>query len=405
MPGGEAARALRGLPAVWLRDNCPCGACRDPRTGERLGSITGLPPDVSVEAVTRSGDRVEVIFGPDGHRSIFDAGWLSQFGMPGSAAGAAGGAGPRAGAGRPGAAGEASGRPFAPGFADPRAPADWRAEDAKRLWAAAEIATDFAQGSWPLFLAEPAHREACLNAVLRDGFVLLTDVPCEPGAVLAVAQGFGAARAGETGRLLDIRAAASPASRAFTPLAWAPSTAQPFRDPAPTLKLKHCLSNAADGGDSTLVDGFRAAAMLRDRDPAAFAALTSTPVTFGYSDARAELRATTPLIGTDPRARVREIRVSHHTMQPLRLPPEQIASFYAAYRAFASLISDGDLALAFKLRPGDCIILDNTRILNGRTGFSDGAHRHLQVCWADLDSVASRLALLRRSRQNGQRRP
>jgi gamma-butyrobetaine dioxygenase len=400
VPGGEATRALRGLPAVWLRDNCPCGACRDPRTGERLGTVTSLPADVSVEAVTRSGDRVEVIFGPDGHRSVFGAGWLSQFGIPDAAADAAAEAGPRLGA-----AGRAGGRPFAPGFAGPPAAQDWRAEDAKRLWAAAEIATDFAQGSWPLFLAQPAHREACLAAVLRDGFVLLTGVPCEPGAVLGVAQGFGAARDGETGLLLDIKVAASPASRAFTPLAWAPSTAQPFRDPAPTLKLKHCLSNPADGGDSTLVDGFRAAALLRDRDPAAFAALTSTPVTFGYSDARAELRATTPLIGTDPHARVREIRVSHHTMQPLRLPPAQIVSFYAAYRAFASLISDGDLALAFKLRPGDCLVLDNTRILNGRTGFPSGAYRHLQVCWADLDSVASRLALLRRARQNGKQRP
>lgn len=370
---------LRGLPAVWLRDNCPCADCRNPRTGERLHSITDLPSDVSVREATRSGDRVEVLFGPDGHRAIFDARWLSQFGAGTDSTVAAG----------------HSDRPEAD---------DWRTEDAKRLWTAGQMATDVAQGSWPLFLAEPAHREACLAAVLRDGFVLVAGVPTEPGAVLEVAQRFGVVRDGEYGRLFDVRPTASPPSRAFTRLPRAPSTAMPFRDQVPTLVLEHCLRSAADGGDSILVDGFRAAATLRDQDPAAFAALTGTVVTFGHSDARAELRAARPLIGVDPRARIREIRFSPHTMRPLRLPPEQIVSFYAGYRAFASLVGARDLWLAFRLRPGDCVILDNTRILNGRTGFADTEPRQIQVCCADLEGVASRLALLRRGRHNGEQR-
>ena len=28
-------------PAVWLRDNCPCAECRDPRNGQKLFGITG----------------------------------------------------------------------------------------------------------------------------------------------------------------------------------------------------------------------------------------------------------------------------------------------------------------------------------------------------------------------------
>ena len=54
------------------------------------------------------------------------------------------------------------------------------------------------------------------------------------------------------------------------------------------------------GGDSGLVDGFNAAALLRAADPAAFEILTRTPVTFAYADATAELRATRPMIATDP---------------------------------------------------------------------------------------------------------
>jgi gamma-butyrobetaine dioxygenase len=73
--------------------------------------------------------------------------------------------------------------------------------------------------------------------------------------------------------------------------------------------------------------------------------------------------------------------------------------FYAAYRAFAEMIMRPDLMLTFRLGPGDCVVLDNTRVLHARTGFDAAEERHLQGCYADLDGVASTLAVLRRSRE------
>jgi len=385
-PAAEPGRTLFGLPPIWLRVNCPCANCRDPRNGQRLVTITDLPRDVSVTSARRSGDRVEIVFGPDGHRAAFDAGWLSQF----ATGDEAGGGGPRSGRAGP-SMGALGGE-------------DDRTEDAKRLWSADEIAPAFPQGSWPLFRAEAAHRQACLAAVERDGFVVLRDVPREPGAVLTVAQSIGFVRETERGPLIDIQVGALPPSQAFTGQPVTPRTAQPFRDPLPTLGLVHCLDDAAAGGESILVDGFHAAASLRAQDPAAFAVLASTEVTFAYADARAELRATRPVIGVDPRGRIREIRLSGTHMQPLRLPPDDAVVFYAAYRAFAEMTGWPGQMLTFPLRPGDCLILDNTRILNGRTSFAGGGKRHLQMCWTDLDGLASTLALMRRPRHNGRLR-
>ncbi len=127
-------------------------------------------------------------------------------------------------------------------------------------------------------------------------------------------------------------------------------------------------------------------------------------MTFAYADARAELRATRPVIGVGPRGRIREIRLNSNHMQPLRLPPDEAVIFYAAYRAFAEMIGGPGQMLTFLLRPGDCLIFDNTRILNGRTGFTGGGKRHMQVCWTDLDALASTLALMRRPRHNGKLR-
>jgi gamma-butyrobetaine dioxygenase len=365
-----ADRALFGLPAIWLRVNCPCPKCRDPRTSERLVTITDLPQQVWIATARPMGDRVEVEFGPDGHRAVFDVGWLSQFAIEGHDAGVFGGE-------------------------------DERTEDAKRLWSADEITPAFPLGSWPLFQAEPAHQQACLSAVLRDGFVVLRDVPREPGAVLAVAESVGFVRQTTRGPIVDVQMGALPPVEAFRGGPLTPRTHQPFRDPLPTLELVHCLDDAAEGGESILVDGFHAAAALRAKDPAAFTVLASSEVTFAYSFSGGDFRATRPVIGLDPRGRIREIRLDASYMQPLRMPPAEIVGFYTAYRAFAEVLGWPGQPLTFSLHPGDCLMFDNTRILNGRTEMVGAGKRHMQVCWTDIDGLASTLAMMRRQRTNG----
>jgi gamma-butyrobetaine dioxygenase len=170
------------------------------------------------------------------------------------------------------------------------------------------------------------------------------------------------------------------------------------------VQLLHCLETAFEGGDSGLVDGFAVAAALRREDPAAFGVLTTTPVTFAYADATASLRATRPMIGLDPAGRIREIRFNNRSLEPWRPPPgidagdapAAGAAFYAAYRAFAQSLLRPEFLLNFRLRPGDCMVIDNTRVLHARTGFAATGSRHLQGCYADLDGVSSELAVLRR---------
>ena len=362
---------------MWLRANCRCPVCRDPGTGQRLVGITDLPASPVVAQVRVSDASVEVVFGPDGHQSVFGRDWLARYTGP----------------------------------ADPAA--DSRVEDAKHLWAAADRGHELPQGWWPRYLADPPHRAACLSAVLTEGLVVLHDVPCEPGAVLAVARSLGYVRETNYGRLFDVRVEATPANLAFTSLAIAPHTDNPYRDPVPTLQLLHCLHGAAGGGGgSTFVDGFGAAAVLRAEDPAAFACLTTTPVTFGYEDESTVLRATGPMIALDPRGRIRQVRVNGRSLLPVHLPAAEAAAFYAAYRCFAALIARPDGTVTTRLSPGDCVIVDNTRILHGRAAFTDrgGGHdntrrRHLQGCYADLDGLESALAAAARGLQSGQARP
>jgi gamma-butyrobetaine dioxygenase len=130
--------------------------------------------------------------------------------------------------------------------------------------------------------------------------------------------------------------------------------------------------------------------------------MARTPVPFGYLDKGAELRACLPLIQLSPRGRVTGIRFNNRSAQALQAPYAEVTAFYDAYRRWAALLAEPERQLDLRLAPGDCLIFDNTRILHARTAFAMSAGspgRHLQGCYADLDGLASTLAVLRRTEE------
>ena len=326
---------------MWLRDNCHCGQCLDPRNGQKLVSVADVPAGVSVLSAEDGGDVLRVVFGPDGHRGVFPR---SLFARPPDD--------------------------------------DGRTEDSKELWDTVRPTTV----DWPDYLARPA---PLLNAVRRTGFGLLRATPTDPGTVLEIVRTFGYVRTTNYGALFDVRVEERPTNLAFTGLSIGPHTDNPYRDPVPTLQLLHCLRNAATGGESGLVDGFRAAALLRDTDLAAFTLLTRTPVSFAWTDGTTYLTARQPMIGVDPLGRIREVRFNNRSLRPVSGTAAEQEAFYRAYRAFDALLRRPGATVTFTLAPGDCVIFDNTRLLHSRTAFTDHGARHLHGCYADLDALQS----------------
>jgi gamma-butyrobetaine dioxygenase len=361
--GGRPAR----FPAVWLRDNCPCPDCLAPGTGQKLSDITDIPNGLAITHTEDAGESVLVTFAPDQHRSAFPRSWLEEHALDGERDG------------------------------------DGRTEDDKELWLPADL-DGLPAMSWPSYLA--GGKAEALEAMLRLGFVLLSGVPAEPGRVLEVAASFGYVRETNYGRLFDVRVEPIPGNLAFTSRAIRPHTDNPYRDPVPTVQLLHCLRAAGEGGDTGLVDGFAAAAELRATDPGSFGTLAKTPVSFGYVDKETELRASLPLIQLSPSGRVRGVRFNNRSMRPLRRPYAEVTAFYTAYRRWAELLAQPGRQLNLRLAPGDCLVFDNTRVLHARTAFSlnpGSPERHLQGCYADMDGLASTLAVLSRSANHGRK--
>jgi gamma-butyrobetaine dioxygenase len=90
------------------------------------------------------------------------------------------------------------------------------------------------------------------------------------------------------------------------------------------------------------------------------------------------------------------IRFNNRSAAPITdVPYDQMQQYYSAYRRFARIIDDPDMRVVFKLEPGESFIVDNTRVLHGRSGYSsDTGSRWLQGCYADRDGLLSTLAVL-----------
>ncbi|MDP2292119.1 MAG: TauD/TfdA family dioxygenase [Actinomycetota bacterium] len=345
------------VPLLALRDRCDCASCSHP-SGQRLLDPAAFPTDLAATVVAVDDGFLRLHWTPEGHHSTYALAEL---------------------------------------LADPPAADDvlpWDAGAADRLAVGdhQQITADGEAGSRALL--------DWLRGVAAMGCGVLTGVPTLDGEVARVAELFGFVRETNYGRWFDVWAQADPTNLANTSLGLPPHTDNPYRDPVPTMQLLHCHQSSAAGGDNVLVDGFRVAAELRTLDPDGFAQLAGRAVSFAYRDAGASLTTTAPIIDLDVAGNVRGVRFNHRSLQQLPLPTnpaesEQLSVWYRGYTHFARLVADPRFHLFVHLRPGDLFIVDNRRVLHGRTAYeAGGGSRHLQGCYADVDGLRSTIAVL-----------
>src|SRR5699024_209223 len=123
---------------------------------------------------------------------------------------------------------------------------------------------------------EPTALLAALEALHHSGFLLVRDMPVEMEGIERFAHLIGPLRETNWGRLADVKALSQAFDLTRTPRALEAHADNPYREPVPGDVLLHWLVNDAEGGESTLTDGFAAALHLREQDPEGFETLTRT---------------------------------------------------------------------------------------------------------------------------------
>ena len=345
--------------AHWLRDHCQMPTSINTNNGQRLFSVVDIPEETYIEkAYKDEKGNVCVLFQPENHLSVFSQSWLRK------------------------------------NCYDLNLHFDDRSERQKKLWQKDTFEAGLPFVDFESMCNDESGKLDMLRLIRDVGFVVLENVPTKEGQVLKVISELGYTRETNYGALFEVRTEVNPNNLAYTNMGLRSHTDNPYRDPVPTVQLLHCLESSTEGGDSVLVDGFKAATVLRQESKEDFDILTSTWINFRFSDAKTDLRSRVPMIELNDNNEIVKVRYNNRSIDTIKLPTNKIRHFYKAYRHWSEIIEREDLKIIFKLSEGDLMLLDNTRIMHARTAFSKKGKRYLQGAYTDLDGLCSLLNIL-----------
>ena len=358
-PGGTVVQLCLGneimrFHAIWLRDNAQDDETRDQINGQRLIALKEIPSDTWVSDARVEADSLVITFKPENKVVRYDFDWLMENNYD-------------------------------------------EVKNLKRGW----ISQD--QETWD---ADLAFVPSCdfdklikkniltlkwLADVRKYGFGKITNGPITEGALFKVIELFGYVRETNYGKHFEVRTEVNPSNLAFTGLALQAHTDNPYRDPVPTLQLLYCLESSAAGGENMLVDGFKAIMRLREENEEYFDLLSNYSARFEYKNNKdVHLKSRRPIIELSSNGELLAIRFNNRSMSAVNdVPFNKMEKWYSAYRRLGEIIDDPNMEITFRLNPGEAFIVDNTRVLHARKGYSGTGKRWLQGCYSDKDGLNS----------------
>jgi gamma-butyrobetaine dioxygenase len=333
---------------AWLRDNCPCPACRDASSFQKIYDVCerdATPASLDIGSVT-----LVVRWQDDQTSHAIPLAWLAANAYD------------RIERNRP----------------TPRREL-W---DRAGLGAKAPRVTDVARES----------REVWVEQLWRLGFVRVGNLPYEKLEEFVASIGPVSYYARQEA-FVPVKIIPGGEDLSMSSFALSPHTDQSYMTHThPMLLVLYCIENGATGGESTLVDGFRVVEDLRREMPDDYAILCETPVTFAQLDPSVEyfFARTTPVIETDRAGELLALHWSHKNFV-IDLPFDKMGRYYAAYRSLLSRLKSPRYEHVFRLEPGQCLLVENDRVLHGRRAFdANSGTRHFTTAFVAWDYLVAR---------------
>ncbi len=246
------------------------------------------------------------------------------------------------------------------------------------------------------FFEEKIMYESLLD-FYKYGFVIFENVPTQDNFIVNFANSIGSIRRTNFGEFFNVKSKPNPNDLAYTSLPLAPHTDNPYRKPVPCIQLLHCIENKVGGGLSTLVDGLAVTEELKKEHPTFFQILTEIKVRFQFVDDNVVLEDWAEMIQLDENKRLKQVRFSPRLDFVPLMYKEKLELYYSARNKISEMYNSEKFRIEFKLKPGDLLMMDNYRLLHGRTEYNaNEGNRFLQGCYIDYDSTEGKLKHLKR---------
>ena len=357
-PDGSALR----YHSTWLRDNALDPKTRDIKNGQRLITLSDIPIDTCVKSaiLDDKGENISLTFSPESKKVSFSTSWLETHAY------------------------DVEKKPLK----------GWISPDLK-IWSS-DMLKNIPNIDYKIAKSDNILLLKWMKSLHKYGFAKISGGNKESGAIIQIANLIGYIRETNYGKFFEVRSEISAVNLAYTNLGLQAHTDNPYRDPAPTIQILYCLENSASGGDSKVVDCFKAAILLKEENPKYFDLLTKYCARFEYNeDGKTHLQSRRPMIELSPDSEIITIRFNNRSAAPITdVPYEDMENYYKAYRKFSEIINNPSMAINFKLKPGEGFVVDNTRVLHSRTAYSGSGNRWLQGCYVDKDGFLSKIFTL-----------
>ena len=236
-----------------------------------------------------------------------------------------------------------------------------------------------------------------LISFYKYGFVIIKNVPTDNNFIVKFANSIGSVRRTNFGEYFNVKSKIDPNDLAYTSMQLSPHTDNPYRNPVPCIQLLHCIINEVSGGFSTVVDGFTVCEDLKKNNPDYFKVLNEIKVKFKFIDEDVVLEDWSELIKLNDDGTFKQVRFSPRLDFVPILDKDQLDFYYKARKKLSEMYNSKKYRIEFKLEPKDLIMMDNYRLLHGRTAYEiNEGNRFLQGCYIDYDSTEGKLKHLKR---------
>ncbi|KAF2145126.1 uncharacterized protein K452DRAFT_316235 [Aplosporella prunicola CBS 121167] len=332
---GTPGYPLSRIPPILLRDHCKCPECVHPVTKQRLLDTFALPANLSIESCVDEGKSVRVNFS-DGHVSEYSYNALTRL-----------------------------------NYRSHRTH-DREGEYRPTLWGSS-IADSPPTISYKDVMQRPKGLKSWIHLLRRFGFAYVDGCPVTPEATQELLEKIAFIRNTHYGGFWDFTSDLASKDTAYTDIALDAHTDNTyFSDPA-GLQMFHLLSHTeGEGGESILVDGFKAADQLYNEDRTAFAVLCTVPVNShasGNEGVRIQPYKPLPVFMRHGR-RLVQVRWNNSDRAGIDCSFQVAELWYEAARKWNDILKRPENEYRAQLVPGRALIFDNWRVLHGRTAFT-----------------------------------
>ncbi|XP_042220679.1 gamma-butyrobetaine dioxygenase-like [Homarus americanus] len=349
-------------PHVWLRENCTCKSCFNSDAIARLFLIDDLCLDIRPNDAQVKGGNLHVEWS-DGHLSTYTGKWLHE-------------------------------RAFTP---EARAKRRSRYMLSRVRWGSG---FQVPRLNFQSAMEEDQVLLDWLVQLEKFGVVLVEDAPTRVGTINDFIDTLGFIKSTHYGQDYEIINQITPNNLAYTGSKLGLHTDMPYYEYPPGTTWLHCIrQHEGKGGANVLSDGLNATELMKEIHPQHYATLVTTPIYFqdkGFQIYDFDKITKTTTIELDEQGKLKRLHTSSQSRDSIMdLTPEQILAFYSALKTFNNTLYEHSIEM--KTKPGDILVLDNSRVMHSRTAFDPSTAkgpRHLHNAYIDWDELRSKRRVL-----------